>query len=80
MYPGEKVLGQILCVGNRVALAADESENWSPVNFAKLGQCSLRFRVIAFRVRAGQNDAPACSYELRMAVAVMGGVPFHRRP
>jgi hypothetical protein len=78
-YSGKKVLGQILSVWNGMALAADESENWSPVNFAKLGQCSLRFRIIAPEVRTRQNDAPACCRELRMAAAVMGGVPFHRR-
>jgi hypothetical protein len=61
-----------------MALAADESENWSPVNSAKLGQCSLRFRIIAPNVRTRQNDAPACCRELRVGTAVMGGVPFHR--
>src|SRR5439155_15970763 len=77
---GEKVLSQILCVGNGAALAADESEDWSPVNFAKLGKCSLRLRVISSRVCAGQNDAPACRLELSIAVAVaVGGVRFHGR-
>ena len=60
-----------------MALAADESENWSPVNFAKLRKCSLRLRVIASRVRAGQNDAPAGRLEVRITAAVMGGVRSH---
>jgi hypothetical protein len=62
-----------------MALAADESENWSPVNLAKLGQCSLRFRIVAPEICARQNDAPACCRELRMEGAVMGGIPFHLR-
>lgn len=62
-----------------MALAADESENWSPVNFAKLSQRGLRFSIIAPEICTRQNDAPACCRELRVEGAVMGGFPFHLR-
>ena len=62
-----------------MSLAADESEDWSPINFAKLRQCSLRLRVIASRVRTGQEDAPACCHEPSIAAAVMGGIRSHSR-
>lgn len=46
----KKFLSQILCVRYRVALTADESENGSPVDLAKLGKRSLRFLFIRCRV------------------------------
>jgi hypothetical protein len=49
-YSAKEFLSQILRVGNRVALSADECENWPPINFAKLGKCSLRFPFIAARI------------------------------
>src|SRR5215831_14347726 len=73
--PAKKFLSQILCVRDGVALPADERENWSPVNFAQLGKRSLRLRFIRCRVRARQNDAPACRHEPSVGVA-KGGISF----
>src|SRR5512132_1689229 len=75
----EKLLSEILGVRNGVALPADESENWSPVDCTELGKCSVRLSFIGFRVRAGQNDAPPCRHEPRLAEAINGGFRFHRR-
>jgi hypothetical protein len=72
----KKFLGQILCVRNGVALTADESENGSPVNFAKLGKGSVRFLSIRCRVGTRKNDAPACCQEPSMRVA-KGGIRSH---
>ena len=54
----EKILGKVLGIRNGVALAADEGENRSPINFAKLGERFARLLLAAFRIRAGKNDAP----------------------
>jgi hypothetical protein len=51
-YHGEKILCQVLSVGDRVALAADESENRSPINFAKFGKGSVRLLFVASRICA----------------------------
>src|SRR5215469_10743715 len=72
-HSAKKILGQILCVRNGVALAADKSENWSPVNLAKFGEGSMGLRFIACRFRAGQNDAPACRHKSSMGVG-KGGI------
>jgi hypothetical protein len=56
-------LCQILGVGNRLALAADESENRSPISFAKFGKGSVRLLFVASRICAGQNHAPPRRYE-----------------
>ena len=61
-----------------MALPTDESEDWSPVNLAKFGKCSLCFLFITCRVRAGQNDAPSCRHEPRLAEAIEGGFWYHR--
>ena len=61
-----------------MALPADEGENWSPVNLAKFGKCCLCLFFISFRIRAGQNDAPACRHEARLVEAVTGGFRSHR--
>src|SRR5262249_14385642 len=73
----KKFLRQILCVRNGMALPADECENGSPVNFAKLGKGSVRFLFIRYRVRTRQYDAPACGHEPSMRVA-KGGIRSHR--
>lgn len=59
-------------------LPADEGEHWSPVNLAKFGNSCLRLLFISCRVRARQNDAPACGHEARLAEAVTGGLGVHR--
>jgi len=76
--PAKEFLSQILRVGNRMTLPANERENWPPINFAKLRKRILCFVFIAGRVRARQNDAPSRRQEASMGV-VKGGVPFHRR-
>jgi hypothetical protein len=52
-HHGEKILCQVLGIGNRVALAADERENRSPIGFAKFGKGSVRLLFVASRIRAG---------------------------
>jgi hypothetical protein len=52
-YPGKKILCQVLGVGDRAALAEDESENRSPINFAKFGKGSVRLLFVASRICAG---------------------------
>jgi hypothetical protein len=52
-YHGEKILGQVLSVVNRMALATDESENRSPIDFAKFGKGSVRLLFVPFRICAG---------------------------
>jgi hypothetical protein len=61
-----------------MALATDESENRSPVNLAKFGQCRLRLVFVIRGIRTGRNDAPSCGHEARLAEAVNGGFRFHR--
>ncbi len=46
-----------------MALPADESENRSPINFAKLGERFARLLLVATRIRAGKDDAPPCRHE-----------------
>ena len=69
-HHNEKILGEILCVGDGMALVADESENRPPINFAKLGERFARLLLAAFRIRAGKNDAPPRCHE---AVASLTG-------
>ena len=54
----EKTLREVLSIGNGVALAADESENRSPINFAKLGQRFVRLFLVAARIGTGKHHAP----------------------
>jgi hypothetical protein len=76
----KEFLSEILRVRNGVALAADERENWPPINFAKLGKRSLCFLFITGRVRAGQNNTPTRRQEPAVAEAInWGGFGFHRR-
>jgi hypothetical protein len=72
-HGNEKILGEILCVGNGMALLADESENRPPINFAKLGERFTRFVLAAFRIRAGKNDAPPSRHETVAALTGNGG-------
>jgi hypothetical protein len=48
----KKILRQVLSVGDGVALVADERENRSPINFAKLGKRFAHLLLAAFRIRA----------------------------
>jgi hypothetical protein len=38
----EKILGEILGVGNGMAAPADEGEDWPPISLTKLIQCFAR--------------------------------------
>jgi hypothetical protein len=51
-YLEKKILRQILGVGDRMPLVANESENRPPINFAKLGECFAHLLLAAFRIRA----------------------------
>ena len=53
----KKILRQVLGVGHGMAPPADESENRSPVNFAKLGERFARTLRVASRIRAGKDHA-----------------------
>src|SRR6266480_7026511 len=57
-HDDKKILCEILGVGNGVPLTADESENRSPVNFAKFREGSARLLLVASRTCTGQDDAP----------------------
>ena len=59
-------------------LPADEGENRSPINFAKLSKRSLRLLFISSRVGAGQNDAPARRQKLILKLSVRSVIWFHR--
>src|SRR5262245_17709931 len=50
-YSAKKILSEILCVRDGIALPADKSENRSPINLAKLGKRSLRLLFIRCGVR-----------------------------
>ena len=63
----EKILGEILRVGDGMALVADESENRSPINFAKLGERLARLLLVASRIRAGKDHAPPRRHEAIVA-------------
>jgi len=73
-HHNEKILGEILCVGDGMALVVDESENWPPINFAKLGQRFARLLLAAFRIRAGKNNAPPRRHEAVAALTDNGGI------
>ena len=53
----KKILRQVLGIGHGMAPPADESENRSPVNFAKLGERFARILRVASRIRAGKDHA-----------------------
>ena len=55
----KKILCQVLSIGNGVALAADEGENRSPINFAKRGQRGARLFLVVARIGTGKYHAPA---------------------
>ena len=46
-----------------MSAAADQRENWTPIDAAELGECALGILSRA-RLRAGKNDAPARRLEL----------------
>ena len=53
-------------------LVADESEDWPPINFAKLGECFTRLLLAAFRIHAGKDDAPPRRHETVAALTGNG--------
>src|SRR5206468_6705353 len=59
----KKILCQVLSIGNGVALAADEGENRSPINFAKRGQRGARLFLVVARIGTGKNHAPPRRHE-----------------
>ena len=59
----KKILGEILCVRNGVAVSADEGENRSPVNLAKLAERIARRLSSGAALGARKNDTPACGGE-----------------
>ena len=61
-HHGEKILCQVLSVGNGVTLAADEREDWPPIDFAKLGKRGVRL----FFVTVGMM------LDVRVAIAHFG--------
>jgi hypothetical protein len=52
-HHNEKILGEVLGLRDRVALAANESENRPPINFAKFRKGSARLLLVTSRIRAG---------------------------
>ena len=63
-----------------MAKPADESENRSPINFAKLGERCARLLLVATRIRAGKNHAPPGRHKpIRSLDAAWGAVWFQRR-
>src|SRR5438067_3635046 len=59
----KKILRQVLCVGDGMALAADKGKNRSPINFAKVGERFAGLLLVASRVCAGKNHAPPCCHK-----------------
>jgi hypothetical protein len=59
----KKILCQVLGIGDGMAPPADESENRSPINFAKLGERFARLLLVASPIRAGKNHAPPRRHE-----------------
>ena len=72
-HHNKKILCQVLSIGHGMPLVADASENWPPVNFAKLGECFTRLLLAAFRIRAGKDDAPPRRHEAVAALTGNGG-------
>jgi len=76
----KKVLGQVLRVGDGPSLPADESEHWTPIDFAKFRE---RFADRIFSeggIGAGEDNAPAGGGEPLGGVAARGGgVRLHSR-
>ena len=59
----EKVLRQILGVGDGVTAPADEGEDRSPIHLAEIGQGLLIFRAAGIGAGGRQHDAPARGIE-----------------
>src|SRR5207302_9857977 len=59
----KKALGQILGVWNGSAAPADESENGTPIDAAKVGQGAASLILVRAGLCAGKNHAPARSRE-----------------
>jgi hypothetical protein len=79
-HHGEKILCQVLSVGDGVTLAADEREDWSPIDFAKLGKGGVRFFFVTVRICARQDDAPSGRHEaVGAACAGLRCFGFHSR-
>ena len=62
-YRDKKILRQVLGIGRRMSLAANESEDRPPVYFAKFRERLLHLLRVAVRIGAGKHDAPACRKE-----------------
>jgi hypothetical protein len=62
-HPNEEILGQVLCIGDGLALVADEGEHRPPINFAKVRERLARLLLAAFQIPAGKNDAPPRRHE-----------------
>ena len=59
----KKILCQVLGIGDGMAPPADESENRSPINFAKLGERFAHRLLVAFRLPARKDHAPPSRHE-----------------
>ena len=80
-HHNEKILGEILGIGNGMATPADESEDRPPINFAKLAQRFARRFFVCARIDAGENHAPARGGESIPAAMLVGDrVGVHSRP
>jgi hypothetical protein len=63
-----------------VALAADEREDWPPIDFAKLSKRGVRLFFVTLGIRARQDDAPSRRHEAVGAVgAGLRCFGFHSR-
>ena len=58
-----RVVETVRSVGDGVTLAADEREDWPPIDFAKLGEGAVRLLFVAVRICARQDDAPSSRHE-----------------
>src|SRR6516165_5751008 len=59
----EKILRQVLRVGNGIAPTANESENRPPIGLTELSQCFTRCFALIAQVRTGKDYAPPRSRE-----------------
>ena len=63
-----------------MTLAANERENWPPIDLAELGKRSLRFLFVTVRIRARQDDTPPGRHEsVGAAGAGLRYFRFHSR-
>jgi hypothetical protein len=76
-HRNEKILREILSVGNGIAAPADESENGPPISSAKLGERVAHLLLVVPRVSASKDYAPPGGGE-PAALSIRNGTGVHR--